>query len=56
MAAFLIGAGAALVVFVGLISLTVRFYTRVQNTLEVMFPTPHGEPADEIAEGSRLRG
>jgi hypothetical protein len=41
--AFLIGAGAGLLVFVGLISLTIRFYTRVQASLEVIFPTPETE-------------
>jgi hypothetical protein len=47
--AFLIGAGAGLVVFVGLVSLTIRFYTRVQASLEVMFPTPSDEV--EVVKG-----
>jgi hypothetical protein len=42
--AFLIAGIAGLGLLVGLIALTIRFYLRVQSRLEVLFPTPAGEP------------
>lgn len=46
-----VAAVAALGVFVALAVMTIRFYTRVQSSLQVLFPTPrHGtvQPPDSI--------
>jgi cbb3-type cytochrome oxidase subunit 3 len=42
-AAYLAGAIAALVLFVGMVAFTYRFYARVQTALEARFPTPDEE-------------